>query len=134
MKGIYSLIIFLNKDKKIKIGNKTKLFPKGYYCYIGSALNNLEKRIQRHYNKKKRFHWHIDYFLKYAKIIGVKIRKNSKDECGLSRKIRSIGGKVILKGFGSSDCGCESHLYYFSKNPIKNIKFSVLFKDYKNFK
>lgn len=114
--------MFLNKGKIIKIGKRKELFPKGYYCYVGSALNNLEKRIQRHYSKKKKFHWHIDYFLKYARIVDVMIKIGSIDECGLSRSIKSLGGKVILSGFGSSDCKCETHLYYFSKKPIIRLK------------
>ena len=122
MKGIYYLIIFLNKSKNIRIGKRKKLFPKGYYCYVGSALNNLEKRVQRHYSTNKKFHWHIDYFLKYARIVNVIIKRNSKDECGLSRKIESLGGKVILRGFGSSDCKCETHLYYFPRKPIIRLK------------
>lgn len=122
MKGIYCLIIFLNKSKNIRIGKREKLFPRGYYCYVGSALNNLEKRIQRHYSKRKKFHWHIDYFLKHARIVDMVIKTDSKDECDLSRKIKSLGGIVILKGFGSSDCKCETHLYYFPKKPIIRLK------------
>jgi len=122
MKGIYCLIIFLNKSKNIRIGKRKKLFPKGYYCYVGSALNNLEKRIQRHYSKRKKFHWHIDYFLKHARIVDTVIKTNSKDECDLSRKIKSLGGRVTLKGFGSSDCKCDTHLYYFPKKSIDKAK------------
>jgi Uri superfamily endonuclease len=117
MKGIYCLVIFLDKQARIKIGNKIGLFPKGYYCYVGSALNNLEKRIQRHYSNEKKLHWHIDYLLKHANIIGVKIKKGSRDECGLSRHLKNIGGKTVFKKFGSSDCRCDTHLFYFSKNP-----------------
>jgi len=122
MKGIYCLVIFLNKSRNIKIGKKRVLFPKGYYCYVGSALNNLEKRIQRHYSKRKKFHWHIDYLLKHAKIINVVVKRNFEDECFISRKIKSLGGKVILKGFGSSDCKCDTHLYYFLIKPIIRLK------------
>ena len=39
---------------------------------IRSALNNLDKRIQRHKSNQKKMHWHIDYLLKKAKIIDVK--------------------------------------------------------------
>jgi len=127
MKGIYCLVIFLKNEKEIRIGKKSISFPKGYYCYVGSALNNLEKRIDRHLRKKKKFHWHIDYFLKEAKITGFRIKKYFEDECWVSKQIEKIGGIIIMKGFGSSDCSCKTHLYYFSKNPLKNKKFNKLF-------
>ncbi|MEM5778370.1 MAG: GIY-YIG nuclease family protein [Candidatus Aenigmatarchaeota archaeon] len=121
MKGIYLLLIFLNKNKPIKISNKEMFFSKGFYCYVGSALNNLEKRILRHLKKDKKLHWHIDYFLKEAKIVKIKIFENFKDECALSKKIEKISDNLI-KGFGCSDCKCLSHLYYFAKNPWEKLQ------------
>lgn len=128
-KGIYCLILFLPYSKKIKAGHlKEQIFPKGYYCYIGSALNNLDKRIARHKSKEKKLYWHIDYFLNHSKIIGVKrIHTKKKKECELSKKVSKTGGKVIATDFGSSDCNCLSHLYHFNKNPLKNKEFSSLF-------
>lgn len=123
VKGIYCLVIKLDNDKRIKIGKLgyTK-FKKGYYCYVGSALNNLEKRIQRHKSKSKKIHWHIDHFLKHSKIIDViKIETNKKIECQLSKKINKKSDSN-MKRFGCSDCKCMSHLYYFKNNPIKKIR------------
>jgi len=126
MKGIYCLIIFLNKSQKIRIGKKTGFFPRGYYCYVGSALNNLEKRIERHLRKEKKKRWHIDYFLGKAEIKDIIVLRDSA-ECKLSKKIENIGGKIVFEMFGSSDCNCKTHLYYFSKNPIKDRNFISLF-------
>jgi Uri superfamily endonuclease len=118
VKGVYCLIINLTRNKTIKIGKLGSInFKKGYYCYVGSALNNLEKRIQRHKSKKKKFHWHIDYFLKYGKIIDViKIETTKKIECSLSKKINNFADDRI-KNFGCSDCRCKSHLYFFNQKP-----------------
>ncbi|HJN56839.1 MAG TPA: GIY-YIG nuclease family protein [Candidatus Woesearchaeota archaeon] len=120
-KGIYILIIYLNKPKKIKIGTLGNIFfKKGYYCYIGSALNNLEKRVQRHLSSKKKIRWHIDYLLKHAKIINVKVKiTNRKLECSVNKKVEK-NSKEVIKSFGSSDCNCKGHLWYFEKKP--NIK------------
>ncbi|MDP6139502.1 MAG: GIY-YIG nuclease family protein, partial [Candidatus Woesearchaeota archaeon] len=106
-KGIYILIIYLNKPKKIKIGTLGNIFfKKGYYCYIGSALNNLEKRVQRHLSSKKKIRWHIDYLLKHAKIINVKVKiTNRKLECSVNKKVEK-NSKEVIKSFGSSDCNC----------------------------
>ena len=65
MKGTYCLIINVKKDVKIKIGKVLGEieFKKGCYLYVGSAMNSLEKRVQRHLSKDKKKHWHIDYLL-----------------------------------------------------------------------
>ena len=33
-------------------------------------------------------------------------------ECDLAKSMEGFGGKHLVRGFGSSDCGCESHLLY----------------------
>lgn len=63
----------LDKNSRISIGKRpAKDFPHGFYCYVGSGLKNLSQRIDRHLAKDKRFRWHIDWFLKHAKILEVK--------------------------------------------------------------
>jgi Uri superfamily endonuclease len=122
MRGSYVLVIRFDKNRNIKISKKIIPFQKGFYCYIGSALNNLEKRIARHKSKKKKKHWHIDYFLKFGKIVDVIMIKSSrKIECQVSEEV-SKKADSFVKGFGCSDCRCESHLYYFDKKPIKVLK------------
>ncbi len=119
-KGIYNLVIKLSKDQKIKIGRLgTFVFPEGFYVYAGSAQNGLEKRINRHLSNIKKFHWHIDYLLSCAKIIEIlRYIGNRKDECKLNRVIGKVAGATaIVKKFGSSDCNCITHLYYFKNIP-----------------
>lgn len=123
-KGIYCLVVRLIRNCYIKIGCLgTFRFPAGFYVYVGSAQNNLERRIQRHLRRKKEFHWHIDYLLHYGNIISVRKYAGKKDaECVLSRKIRNIKNAVLLiKGFGSSDCTCLSHLYFFHDDPCPKL-------------
>ena len=49
MKGCYCLIIEFNHDQMLKIGSRLNVdFKKGYYVYIGSAMNNIESRLKRH--------------------------------------------------------------------------------------
>lgn len=122
-KGTYCLVMKLDNNSDIKIGRRSAVtFPRGYYCYVGSAMNNLEKRINRHMSERKCFHWHIDWFLEYANIMGVKkIESDKRLECFLSREIASLSGGVIMKGLGSSDCSCETHLHFFTKNPSRQL-------------
>ena len=122
-KGTYCLVMKLDKDSAIKIGRRSALtFSKGYYCYVGSAMSNLDKRIDRHMSHKKRFHWHIDWFLKHADIVDVKrIESDKRLECVLSSEIASLSHGFIMKGFGSSDCPCETHLHFFKNKPSRQL-------------
>jgi len=123
-RGVYLLVIYLPQDKKIKIGNLEEIyFKEGYYVYIGSAKRGLSKRIERHKRKSKKLHWHIDYFLQKAKILNdIPTITNFKRECFLVEKILQISDNFIQK-FGSSDCSCISHLFYFKYNPLTNENF-----------
>jgi sugar fermentation stimulation protein A len=128
MKGTYCLVMKLESDETIAIGKKTNCFTKGYYVYVGSALNNLEKRIVRHRSRDKKHFWHIDYFLERAEILGVKTIVSPKRlECSLSQSVKQLADSEPMKGFGSSDCRCGSHLYYFVGNPLENEDFMKLF-------
>lgn len=123
MKGCYCLIINVNCKKTIKIGKRLKIpFKKGYYVYVGSAMNSLDARLKRHLSDEKKLHWHIDYLLKEAEVTDAIYNESGrKIECALSQSIamRSYG----IKGFGCSDCKCESHLYYFKnrKEAIESV-------------
>jgi len=115
-KGSYCLIIYVEKDCKIKIGAKGFMnFPEGYYVYVGSALSNLTKRIERHLSSDKKKHWHMDYF-SLNKNVDIKqviyTFSTKKIECEMSNHINKNTNKYI-EDFGCSDCNCMSHLYYF---------------------
>ena len=114
MKGCYCLIINLKKDSKIKIGKKLGNieFKQGYYIYVGSAMNSLTARIERHLSDEKKMHWHVDYLLKKAEVSEVIYNQSKrKIECDLAQYISTKSEGI--KNFGCSDCECESHLYYF---------------------
>lgn len=119
-RGAYQLLIKLDRPSTIQIGRLGEFrFPKGYYVYTGSAMGGIEQRVARHLRKTKRFHWHIDYLLEHARVILYASRESStRRECEFSAAMpRMDGASVPVKGFGSSDCGCVSHLAYFEKRP-----------------
>ncbi len=111
----------------MKVGALGKLkFPKGHYAYVGSALNNLEKRVERHLRKEKKIKWHIDYLLRKGKVKEVYYKKgNQREECKIARKLAKKFNSI--KNFGSSDCQCSSHLFY-SKDQ-KNLRFGAKLKE-----
>ncbi|MCS7123638.1 MAG: GIY-YIG nuclease family protein [Candidatus Aenigmarchaeota archaeon] len=114
MRGSYILVIKCTKNCKVKVGSLGNIyFRKGFYFYIGSALNNIEKRIHRHLKKRKKIFWHIDYLTtnKNFKILKAIYKKSkNREECKIS-KILMKKFKFIKK-FGCSDCKCKSHLFY----------------------
>ncbi len=114
MRGSYILIVELKNDMIISIGKKgEKCFNKGYYIYVGSALNGLDQRIQRHLRKQKKIHWHIDYLLNHAVIIDVFYKESKiREECNIAKKLD--GQLFSILGFGCTDCRCKSHLFYGS--------------------
>ena len=129
---MYCLIVQLSQKRHIKIGCLgTFRFPAGFYVYVGSAQNNLERRIERHLRQEKKVHWHIDYLLRYGQVVSVHTYAGEKDmECMLSHKIGNMkDASVAVKGFGSSDCSCNSHLYFFQDDPEPVIsRFNIKMK------
>lgn len=118
MKGTYVLLMKLDKDSRIQIGKcGEKDFKDGWYCYIGSGFNGLESRIERHRKLEKKFFWHIDYFLKMARIHQVFVKQGDvKEECNIARAFsKKFYG---IPNFGCSDCDCRSHLYYGEKEKL----------------
>jgi len=110
LKGVYTLILFLKKEKKIY---KWSLRP-GYYYYTGSALNNLEARVKRHFRREKKRKWHIDFLTtdNDVELIGaICAETNVKMECKVNQAISKLGEVIV--GFGSSDCKlkCRGHLF-----------------------
>ena len=68
-------------------------------------------------------HWHIDYLKAKAKIIGAIIIEDiDLDECSISSILRKRYESPV-KGFGSSDCSCASHLFVNSilKSGLKSL-------------
>ncbi len=109
MKGIYVLLIELPEPAEIKTLSRTFSIAKGYYAYVGSAMNNLEARIARHLSKEKKRHWHIDYLLDRAIVRAVvSARSDTRLECPIACGLSQL---TPVAGFGCSDCRCRSHLF-----------------------
>ena len=108
----YQLFIHLSHNLEIQIGKLGLFtFPKGTYVYTGSAKRNLNQRITRHFLKDKNLYWHIDYLLANEHTEIIEVTKSEVSECNLNAGEK---GEIIVKGFGSSDCGknCKSHLKF----------------------
>jgi Uri superfamily endonuclease len=133
MIGCYILVINLKNAQKIQIGKLGEVFfKKGFYVYIGSAMNGLDGRIKRHLLSEKKLHWHIDYLLQKAEVVDVFYKETKKKiECRTAEKFYETLECII--GFGSSDCKCCSHLFYSTKKQIKQIINNASFKKYNSY-
>ncbi len=123
-RGCYIIVLRLPRDRKISVGGlgETK-FRKGYYLYVGSAMKDLTKRIERHRRLTKKHHWHIDYLREHAEFIAaIPVRASADLECSLARSLGDISDRTV-PGFGSSDCGCESHLFGMKEDPVHQREF-----------
>ena len=117
MKGTYVLVIELPEDDRIRVGALGVVaFPRGHYAYVGSAQRGIEQRVSRQKSKRKKKRWHIDYLLCKGEVVStVLIPLGGKDmECRVAQALMDTRGvRVVARGFGSSDCRCGSHLFYF---------------------
>ena len=108
-KGSYVLVVEIKRDKRIRIGKLGEfLFKKGFYFYVGSAQGGIKRRIDRYF-KKRKIKWHIDYLIREGNVNGVLLFKGRKEE-EISNIMRKFM-KQCIKGFGSSDKRCFSHLF-----------------------
>jgi sugar fermentation stimulation protein A len=123
-RGSYLLILNLKRNRKIDVGKLGKVhFRKGFYIYVGSAMANLSKRMERHRHLRKRPHWHIDELRAVAEFHSVlAIRSSERLECEAARAMSEIAGWSV-SGFGSTDCSCETHLFGMASDPIQSEDF-----------
>ncbi len=112
LKGSYVLHIEVPEEQTIRVGGLGPVrFRKGFYAYVGSALGGIDARVSRHLREEKKMHWHIDYLLEKAHVLGaVCLPSDVRTECLIAEGFACRLDPV--PGFGCSDCGCRSHLFY----------------------
>lgn len=121
-KGTYVLVMESKEDIDCKVGRYGILnVHPGYYVYVGSAFGpgGIRTRVCRHLKDGKKMHWHIDYLSKIARISEVWYLYDKKCYEHLWARVFSSypGVYIPLYGFGSSDCRCLSHLFFFKSAP-----------------
>jgi len=119
-RGVYVLILEVSRETEIEVGRAKRsiCFKRGFYAYVGSALLGLEHRIQRHLRSSqgetRKKHWHIDFLLASPAVRIVAIilaQTEERKECEIASHLLR-NGLEFVRGFGCSDCGCESHLFF----------------------
>jgi Uri superfamily endonuclease len=117
--GTYALLLSSATDQLIRIGRLGDLrLQPGYYVYVGSALGpgGVRGRLAHHMRLVKRPYWHIDYLRRHTTLEAVWFcyHRKSLEHSWAKRFAAMPGASVPMAGFGSSDCGCESHLFFIS--------------------
>lgn len=132
--GTYVLALWLEAPRDISIGRLgTFRFPAGWYLYVGSAFGpgGLAARLGRHWRtfaSGKRPHWHLDYLREQA-VWGGAWGNDSlhRLECTWAMASHRLpGAKVIVPGFGASDCRCRAHLVWVPALPDEDWFARVL--------
>ena len=131
-RGAYLLILQLKRAHTIKAGSLSRItLKKGWYVYVGSAMKNLSKRIERHMRLRKQMHWHIDWLRQVADCVtALPIRSSEREECNIAKDLRKIL-RLEIEGFGASDCKCSSHLFYTRKQPQSMRDFHNVLEHYR---
>ena len=113
----YILDLGVSRTLIIEVGRLGKIrFPKGKYFYVGSGKKNLLKRLDRHKKKDKKIFWHIDYLTTNRFVMINEAELSSRGECELAKGLK-VKGFQPVRGFGSSDCRCVSHLFRAEECP-----------------
>src|SRR5208337_1419018 len=116
--GAYALILFCSQEGPVQIGKLGQLqLRRGFYVYVGSAVGpgGVRARVAHHQKLSPRPHWHIDYLRPHI------CHDRVCREHQWARVISTLrGASIPIAGFGSSDCRCKTHLFFFRMLPSFN--------------
>ncbi len=131
-RGSYLIVLRLTSDAIVKVGGLGEIrFRQGHYVYVGSAMKNLTRRIQRHRRLRKHFFWHIDYLRAVSEFLAsLPVRSEDDLECEIASRLRDTADWVV-PGFSSSDCSCPSHLFGFQNHPLSLGAFHHLLQHFR---
>jgi len=122
----------LRQRKKIRVGKLGIIsFGKGFYIYVGSAMANLSERMERHRRIRKKHHWHIDELRAVSEFHAVlAIPSSTRLECEIAKALSKIA-EWSIRGFGSSDCSCKTHLFGMKSDPLHSEDFHNMLQYFK---
>ena len=116
------MLLHNSRQVSLNVGKFGQLdFSPGYYAYVGSAFGScgIKARVGRHLSPSESRHWHIDYIKSAMNMVEVWLVYTSLRCEHICAQVcyQLPSASVPHKGFGSSDCQCESHLFFYAKQP-----------------
>jgi sugar fermentation stimulation protein A len=123
-RGSFIVVLHLARDRRIRTGELGPIsYPKGFYCYVGSAPDNLSRRVAQHQRKRKRPIKDIDHLREQAVVTAVlPVRASADLTCSIADALRTIAD-FSIPSFGSAACGCNSHLFSMAEDPLHSPLF-----------
>jgi Uri superfamily endonuclease len=122
-RGTYLLLLECDRQVELPIGKLGNMTTEpGYYLYVGSAFGpgGIQARVNHHARIASRPHWHMDYLRAAAELLDAWCVYGTRGEHAWAYSLmQSEAAAMPLKGFGSSDCDCATHLFYFKHKPVK---------------
>ena len=119
--GTYVLVLHSDRSACVHIGRWGLLdIRPGYYVYVGSAFGpgGVLARVSRHCRVAKSKRWHIDYLREFTILKSVWYSHSTiRLECRWAEALAELSETEKVKGFGCSDCKCESHLFFTAGEP-----------------
>jgi Uri superfamily endonuclease len=119
--GTYALLLRCASCRRVSIGRLGVLqLRPGWYVYVGSAFatGGLRARFSHHQRVAQRPHWHVDYLRRRAQLVAVWYVCGERCEHKWAESLGAMPDATIpMAGFGSSDCGCPTHLFQFGNRP-----------------
>lgn len=130
--GSYLILLHIPRALRVSVGSLGEIpFATGYYLYVGTARRALTKRVGRHLRKRTALHWHIDYLKEHAdRCTAIPIRSSTPLEHELAGAVGRIADGCVT-AFGSSDCDCPGHLFFFAGNPLERQPFLDLLQHFR---
>ena len=121
-KGIYVLHLRIEKEARANVGRLGRIaFGAGYYAYVGRAFGpgGLAARLAHHLRLAASPHWHMDFLRPHGVVdkIWWSCTAPACEHLGARGLMRLRGASTPVSGFGSSDCGCDSHLIHLTRSP-----------------
>ncbi|MDP6049539.1 MAG: GIY-YIG nuclease family protein [SAR202 cluster bacterium] len=114
--GSYALIFCCRYSSDVVVGALGRvILEPGWLVYVGSAFGpgGIESRISHHKRPSDNPHWHIDYIKPYVDLVKIFTTTKRIEHKLAQILINSPKAKLLKRGFGSSDCNCNTHLIHF---------------------
>ena len=128
--GTYVLMLECKRAASVSIGKLGQINTcPGYYLYVGSAFGagGIQARVDHHSRPALKPHWHIDYLRTAAGLEAAWCKYDARLEHEWAQALnRCEAMDAPLKGFGSSDCDCSTHMFFSKTRPTLESLESVL--------
>ena len=124
--GTYAVLLCCHRPTRLRIGRLGVLRARrGSYLYVGSALGpgGVRARVRHHERRSERPRWHIDHLRAGTELVEVWYSHDTlrREHQWATIVSRLDGARAAMAGFGSSDCRCATHLFFFENRPSVKV-------------